>query len=85
MRGKRQQQQWWWGDTETAVTVVRPPAFFAGAAVKWRCFQKPHFSIFDHGYYQCMCDVNLHHLMFFLSPNKFGWDGVVFVSNSSTL
>lgn len=42
-------------------------------------FQKPCFSIFDHG---CIIPVsaNLHHLMLHLSTNRVGWDGIVFVS-----
>ena len=69
---------------ERAMTAVWPQAFFAVAAVKWRWEQKPHFSIFDHGYYWCVCYVNLHHLMFPLSPNRIKWDGIVFLCNLST-
>lgn len=74
-----------WGGHRERCDSCMTPSFFAGAAVKWRCFQKSHFSIFDHGYYSCVRNVNLHHLMFLLSPNRIGWDGVVFVSNLSTL
>lgn len=48
---------------ERALTAVQPH-LFAGAAVKWRYFQRPHLSISVHGYYSCVYHVNLQHLVF---------------------
>lgn len=61
------------------------PSFLQEPQLSGDVSKKAHFSIFDHGYYSCTRAVNLHHLMFLLSPNRIGWDGVVFVSNLSTL
>lgn len=61
------------------------PSFLQEPQLSGDVSKKAHFSIFDHGYYSCTRAVNLRHLMFLLSPNRIGWDGVVFVSNLSTL
>lgn len=72
------------GDREREQWQLCDPQVFAAATVKWRCVQKAHFSIFLSSWL-FLCLVNLRHLMFLSSPNRIGWDGVVFISNLSRL